>query len=51
MIASLFAKLGTMINVRRIGLLNRLIGIIVLCLAAIGIASALLTLYFPGLLC
>ncbi len=51
MITSLFAKLGTMINVRRIGLLNRLIGIIVLCLAAIGIASALLTLYFPGLLC
>ena len=47
-ITSLFAKLGTMINVRRIGLLNRLIGIIVLCLAAIGIASALFTTYFRG---
>ena len=45
-ITSLFAKLGTMINVRRIGLLNRLIGIVVLCLAAIGIVSVLFTTYF-----
>ena len=47
-ITSLFAKLGTMINVRRIGLLNRLIGLVVLCLAAIGIASVLFTIYSAG---
>ena len=47
-ITSLFAKLGTMINVRRIGLLNRLLGLVVLCLAAIGIASVLFTIYSAG---
>ena len=47
-ITSLFAKLGTMINVRRIGLLNRLIGLVVLCLAAIGVASVLFTTYLAG---
>lgn len=49
-ITSLFAKLGTMINVRRIGLLNRLIGLVVLCLAAVGILSALITTHIRGLL-
>lgn len=49
-ITSLFAKLGTMINVRRIGLLNRLIGLVVLCLAVLGILSALITTNVRGLL-
>lgn len=40
-ITSLFAKLGTLINVRRIGLLNKLIGVSVICLSLLGVASVL----------
>lgn len=40
-ITTLFAKLGTLINVRRIGLLNKLIGVSVICLSLLGVASVL----------
>ena len=46
-ITTLFAKLGILINVRRIGLLNRLIGAVVLGLSVFGVASVLYA-YFRG---
>ena len=46
-ITTLFAKLGTLINVRRIGLLNKLIGVSVICLSLLGVASVLFS-YFRG---
>ncbi len=44
-ITTLFAKLGTLINVRRIGLLNKLIGVSVICLSLLGVASVLFSCF------